>query len=76
MDNNTKKLIEKLKELKSKLEDLAYKNRDAKDNAKEDSYWDGYYSGKAEGMEDAALMLGKTVTEWCYEAIEALGLNN
>lgn len=69
MDGKTRKLVEAQKALKNELEEIAYKNREAMDRCAEDSFYQGFYNGKAEGLEDAALLLGKKVAEWAEECI-------
>ena len=64
MDDNTKKLLEAIKAMKNEIEELAYKNREAMDNSECGSYWQGYYDGKADGLENAALKIGNAVSEW------------
>lgn len=64
MDDKTKKLLEAIKAMKNEIEELAYKNREATDNSEDGSYWQGYYEGKADGLEDAALKISNAVSEW------------
>lgn len=73
MDKDAKKLVESLKTLVNELDELAYKCRDARDRCPAESYWYGYYDGKAESLEDAHEMIGKRISEWAESLLAEVG---
>lgn len=72
MDDKTRKLINRIKELRDRLADAETSLRERSDKAESGSYYGAYYDGKADGIAEASEGLRKTVSDWAEEILGEL----